>query len=108
MKYEVIRRFRDKYTGEIILPGATFICDEADRIKDLTDRGIIKKQEINPDEMTKKEDGDWRDYLQKYSATKEYLSSYTKKELQVMLDDKGIGYNPRQTKAELIKLLGGD
>ena len=83
MKYEVIRRFRDKYTGEIILPGATFICDEADRIKDLTDRGIIKKQDLNPDEMTKKE-------------------------IMSMLDDKGIEYNPRQTKAELIKLLGGD
>lgn len=83
MKYEVIRRFRDKYTGEIIFPGATFICDEADRIKDLTNRGIIKKQEINPDEMTKKE-------------------------IMSMLDDKGIEYNPRQTKTELIKLLGGD
>jgi len=80
MKYEVIRRFRDKYTGEIILPGSTFICDETDRIKDLTDRGIIKKQEINPDEMTKKE-------------------------IMSILDDKGIGYNPRDTKAELIKLL---
>ena len=100
MKYEVIRRFRDKYTGEIILPGATFICDETDRIKDLTDRGIIKK--------TEREDGDWKDYLQKYPATEEYLSSYTKKELQAMLDDKGIEYNPRQTKTELIKLLGGD
>lgn len=84
MKYKVIRRFRDKYTGEIILPGATFICDETDRIKDLTDRGIIKKQEINPDEMTKKE-------------------------IMSILDDKGVEYNPRQTKAELIKLLqGGD
>jgi len=81
MKYEVIRRFRDKYTGEIILPGATFICDEADRIKDLTDRGIIKA--INLDTMTKKE-------------------------IMSMLDDKGIEYNERQTKAELIKLLGGD
>ena len=83
MKYEVIRRFRDKYTGEIILPGSTFICDENDRIKDLTDRGIIKKQDLNPDEMTKKE-------------------------IMSMLDDKGIEYNERQTKAELIKLLGGD
>jgi len=83
MKYEVIRRFRDKYTGEIILPGATFICDETDRIKDLVSRGIIKKQDLNPDEMTKKE-------------------------IMSMLDDKGIEYNPRQTKAELIKLLGGD
>lgn len=83
MKYEVIRRFRDKYTGEIILPGSTFICDENDRIKDLTDRGIIKKQDLNPDE-------------------------FTKKEIMSMLDDKGIEYSPRQTKAELIKLLGGD
>lgn len=83
MKYEVIRRFRDKYTGEIILPGATFICDETDRIKDLVSRGIIKTQDLNPDEMTKKE-------------------------IMSMLDDKGIEYNPRQTKTELIKLLGGD
>jgi hypothetical protein len=83
MKYEVIRRFRDKYTGEIILPGATFICDEADRVKDLTDRGIIKKQDFNPDAMTKKE-------------------------IMLMLDERGIEYNPRQTKTELIKLLGGD
>ena len=108
MKYEVIRRFRDKYTGEIILPGSTFICDENDRIKDLISRRIIKAQDLNPDEMTKKEDGDWRDYLQKYPATKEYLSSYTKKELQVMLGEKGIEYNQKQTKTELIKLLGGD
>ncbi len=83
MKYEVIRRFRDKYTGEIILPGSTFVCDETDRIKDLVSRGIIKKQDLNPDEMTKKE-------------------------IMSMLDDKGIEYNPRQTKTELIKLLGGD
>lgn len=83
MKYKVIRRFRDKYTGEIILPGATFLCDETDRIKDLVSRGIIKKQDLNPDEMTKKE-------------------------IMSMLDDKGIEYNPRQTKAGLVKLLGGD
>ena len=83
MKYEVIRRFRDKYTGEIILPGSTFICDETDRIKDLVSRGIIKKQDLNPDEMTKRE-------------------------IMSMLDDKGIEYSPRQTKSELIKLLGGD
>ncbi len=83
MKHEVIRRFRDKYTGEIILPGSTFICDETDRIKDLVSRGIIKKQDLNPDEMTKKE-------------------------IMSMLDDKGIEYSERQTKTELIKLLGGD
>lgn len=83
MKYEVIRRFRDKYTGEIILPGATFLCDETDRIKDLTNRGIIKAQGFDPGAMTKKE-------------------------IMSMLDGMGVEYNERQTKAELIKLLGGD
>ena len=83
MKYEVIRRFRDKYTGGIILPGATFICDEADRINDLIKRGIIEAKEIDYDSMTKKE-------------------------LALMLDDKGIKYSEKQTKAELIALLGGD
>lgn len=83
MKYEVIRRFRDKYTGEIILPGATFICEKTDRIIDLTNRGIIKAQGLDSDAMTKKE-------------------------IMSMLDDKGSKYNPRQSKAELIELLGGD
>lgn len=99
--YTVIKPFRDKYTGEIILPGSTFICDENNRIKDLISRGLIKK--------TKKEDGDWKDYLQKYPATDDYLSSFTKKELQAMLDEKGIEYNARAKKEELIVLLqGGD
>ena len=83
MKYEVIRRFRDKYTGEIILPGATFTCDEPDRIQNLIKRGLIKTQDLDFDSMTKKE-------------------------IIAKLEDKGIKYNPRDTKAELIKLLGGD
>lgn len=81
MKYEVIRRFRDKYTGEIILPGANFVCEETERIKDLTSRGIIKTQGY---------------------------ADLTKKEIILMLLDKGIEHNMRQTKMELIKLLGGD
>jgi hypothetical protein len=83
MKYEVIRRFRDKYTGKIILPGSTFICDENDRIKNLIDRGIIREQELD-------------------------FGAMTKKEIMSMLDDRGVEYSERQTKAELIALLGGD
>lgn len=83
MKYKVIRRFRDKYTGEIILPGSTFICDENDRIKNLIDRGIIREQELD-------------------------FGAMTKKEIMSMLDDRGVEYSERQTKAELIALLGGD
>lgn len=81
MKYKVIRRFRDKYTGEIYLPGDTFVSEEADRIKDLLTRGLIE--------------------------TDDY-SELTKKEIMALLDEKGIEYNSRQTKSEMIDLLGGD
>ncbi len=79
MKYKVIRRFRDKYTGEIYLSGDTFESDEADRIKDLLTRGLIEVQ----------------------------YDSMTKKEIMDMLEERNIEYNERQTKAELIELLGG-
>jgi len=48
MKYEVIRRFRDKYTGEIILPGATFTCDEADRIQNLMAEESSRNKTLTP------------------------------------------------------------
>lgn len=88
MKYNVIRRFRDKYTGEIYLPGVTFESDEAGRIKDLLNRKLIEPMP--------------EDELPDYNAM-------TKKELMALLDEKGIEYSERQTKAELIELLqGGD
>jgi len=77
MKYKVMRRFRDKYTGEIYLSGDTFESDEADRIKDLLTRGLIEVQ----------------------------YDSMTKKEIMDMLEERNIEYNERQTKAELIELL---
>lgn len=81
MKYNVIRRFRDKYTGEIYLPGDAFTSDEAARIEDLLTRGLIEVQ----------------------------YDSMTKKEIMDMLEERNIEYNERQTKAELIELLqGGD
>lgn len=83
MKYKVFRRFRDKYTGEIYLPGDTFVGDETDRIKDLLARGLIEILQ--------------QDY-----------NSLTKKELMALLDAQGTEYDARQTKAEIIALLGGD
>lgn len=80
MKYEVVKRFRDKYTGEIILPGGSFICDENDRSENLLQRGLIK---ANYDNLTKKE-------------------------LMELLKEKGIEHSEKQTKPELIALLGGD
>ena len=87
MKYNVIRRFRDKYTGEIYLPGVTFESDEAGRIEDLLNRKLIEPMP----------EGELTDY-----------NAMTKKELMALLDERGIDYNPRQTKSELIAQLGGD
>ncbi len=81
MKYKVMRRFRDKYTREIYLPGDAFVSDETDRIKDLLTRELI--EEVKYDSMTKKE-------------------------IMDRLEERGIEYSERQTKAELIELLGGD
>ena len=86
MEYKVIRRFRDKYTGEIYLPGDAFESDEADRIEDLLNRKLIEPMP----------EGEQPDY-----------NAMTKKELMALLDEKGIEYSERQTKAELIALLGG-
>ena len=80
MKYEVARRFRDKYTGKLILPGDSFICDENERLENLLTRGLIKKS----------------------------YESLSKKDLSERLKEKGIEHSDKQTKAELIALLGGD
>lgn len=83
MEYNVLRRFRDKYTRETHLPGDIFVSDEAGRIKDLLSRGLIKE-------------------LQDYSVL-------TKKELIELLEKKNIKYNAKAKKEELIQLLqGGD
>lgn len=87
MKYNVIRRFRDKYTGGIYLPGDAFTSDEAARIEDLLNRKLIEPMP----------EGELPDY-----------NAMTKKELMALLDERGIDYNPRQTRSELIAQLGGD
>lgn len=84
MKYKAIKRFRDKHTRKIILPGTTFMCDENERIKDLLERGLIEG-EIKPS-----------------------FDTLTKNEIIKILKDKGIEFNPKVKKDELIALLGGD
>lgn len=84
MKYKVMRRFRDKYTREIYLPGDAFTSDEAARIEDLLTRGLIETADDGLDK-----------------------SALTKKEIMALLNEQGIEHNDRQTKAELIELLGG-
>lgn len=82
MKARVIKRFKDKYTGERFLPGDLFEGETA-RINELKFRGFVEVSEINH-------------------------STYTKKELAKMLDNKGIEYNLKDKKDTLISLLGGE
>lgn len=83
--YTVIKLFKDKYTGQIYRPGDSFISDEKDRIDDLINRGLIKKN------------------------TEQSYDTLTKKEIIKILKERNIEYDPKTKKEELIKLLeGGD
>lgn len=83
---KVARRFRDKYTGEIYLPGDPFKSDDDRRLKDLLQRGLIEEYKVKEIDLQK----------------------LTNKELKKRLETEGIEYDVRATKKELIALLGGD
>lgn len=88
MRAKVIKRFKDKYTGERYLPGDLFEGQTA-RIKELEERQFV----VRIDEVVE---------------TAIDYNALTKKELQSMLDRKGIGYNNKLTKEQLINLIGGE
>lgn len=46
MKYKVVKRFRDKYSKKLYLPGDTFECDDQNRADELIDKGFIKKDNL--------------------------------------------------------------
>lgn len=89
MKVKVIKRFKDKYTGERYFPGDLFE-GEAARIKELKTRAFV---EIPKEEEPEKA----LDY-----------TAFTKKELAQILDKQGIEYSMKDKKDELISLLGGE
>ena len=88
MRAKVIKRFKDKYTGGRYLPGDSFEGETA-RIKELEERQFV----VRIDEVVE---------------TAIDYNVLTKKELQAMLDRKGIGYNNKLTKEQLINLIGGE
>ena len=90
MAYKVISPFRDKYNKDkVYRVGEPFFSDEKERIQDLLDRKLIEG--VSNDD----------------TPTFNY-ESLTKDELMALLEEKGIEFNKRQTKAELIQLLGGE
>jgi len=84
MKAKVIKRFKDKHTGERHLPGGLFDGETA-RVNELVNKGYLH---VHPVEK--------------------YYDSMTKKELQALLDEQGKQYSAKDTKDILVGLLGGD
>ncbi|NLL63995.1 MAG: hypothetical protein GX241_07205 [Ruminococcaceae bacterium] len=83
MNAKVIKRFKDKYTRNLYVPGDLFEAETA-RIEYLINLGYLKPIKID-------------------------FNSMTKKEIMKLLDGKGIEYDAKAKKDELIELLqGGD
>ena len=82
MKAKVIKRFKDKFTRDLYVPGDLFEGSK-ERVEYLIEL----------------------EYLQ---PTSDY-NSMTRKEILKLLDEKNIKYNPKAKKEDLIELLqGGD
>ena len=76
---KVLKNFRCKNTGKIILAGENFESADTKRIDFLVKKGLLGG-EMPPIEATKKE-------------------------IMALLDENGIDYNPKSKKEELLKLV---
>lgn len=97
MKVKVIKQFKDKYTK---------VLHKKDSMLEI-DRGRFEEINSTPFGFLVKEinDGSFSDYADKYPLTKNYLSSFTKKELIKHAKEKGIELDMKMTKSEMIKEL---
>lgn len=92
--FKVLSPFRDKYNPKKVYQvGELFHSDEEERIQDLLNRKLIEGVSDNTPSFD-------------VSVHNEF-HLMTKKELQNLLKQKGIEFNQRQTKDELIQLLLG-
>lgn len=92
--FKVLSPFRDKYNPKKVYQvGELFHSDEEERIQDLLNRKLIEGVSDNTPSFDDEENHDYQ--------------KMTKKELQKLLEHKGIEYSQRQTKDELIQLLLG-
>jgi len=81
---KVLKNFRCKETGSILLVGEEFESADVKRIETLVNKGFVGVDEPIPS------------------------AEFTKKEIMALLDEQGTEYNPRAKKEDLINLLGGD
>ncbi len=81
---KVLKNFRCKNTGKIMIAGEEFESADIRRIETLVEKGFVDADKPIPS------------------------TELTKKEIMALLDEQGIEYSPKAKKDELIKLLGGD
>ena len=55
-KLNVNRKFQDKYTGEVYLPGSAFLTDDPERVNDLVKRGLCDFKGVADPAPAKKND----------------------------------------------------
>lgn len=96
--YVVRHTFEDKYTGRAILVGTIVKLEEGDRKDYLLGNGLVEEAEVvflpNDDPGAEADSEVGRHEL-------------TVKEIKAKLDEKGIEYDDKARKDELLKLLDG-
>lgn len=90
--FVVRHTFEDKYTGRAILAGTIVKLEDGDRKDYLLDNGLVEEAEVVflPNDDPGAETG---------------KHELTVKEIKAKLDEKGIEYDDRARKDELLKLL---
>jgi hypothetical protein len=53
LEREVIKQFRDKETGRLLLPGQTFSSDDEKRVNTLVKKGFVSEDELVPKRVQK-------------------------------------------------------
>lgn len=97
--------FQDKYTGRIIKAGTIVEVEDLKRKEYLLENQLIAEAETI---ILKKVTGFEKDSITEVENEPKNMDEMTVKEIKAILDKKGIEYSPRDTKSELIKLLGVD
>lgn len=97
--------FQDKYTGQVIKVGTIVEVEDLKRKEYLLENQLIAEAETI---ILKKVTGFEKDSITEVENEPKNMDEMTVKEIKAILDKKGIEYSPRDTKSELIKLLGVD
>lgn len=97
--------FQDKYTGQVIKSGTIVEVEDEKRKEYLLENQLICEAETI---ILKKVTGFEKDSITEVENESKNMDEMTVKEIKAILDKKGIEYSPRDTKSELIKLLGVD